>query len=126
MTHPPQFFKQLFLFSTFVAVLVGLGSFIPTLRPYQDFSWMSFAFYVLLSIAIYWAANLGAKSSNKALFNNLLLVFMGGKMFLSLILLSLYYFLTQPTSKIFVLPFLVIYFLYSIFEVYFLIKLAKE
>ena len=65
-------------------------------------------------------------NDNKNTFIGLMYAYMGGKMFLSVVLIMLYYFYVEPETKLFILPFFVVYLIFTIFESYFLMKLNEN
>jgi hypothetical protein len=87
--------------------------------------WWSIGLFIPLSIGQYYLAKRAAVSENKSLFHNLIIASVFFKMFLSVIILVIYRKLMQPDSGRFVLPFLLVYFIFTIFETYFMVKLAK-
>lgn len=62
---------------------------------------------------------------NKNDFSRLVLGFTGFKMMFSVALVFIYQAVAEPTSRWFVIPFLIIYILYTIFETYFLMRLGR-
>ena len=126
MINYRHFFLQLSLFSIGVAALIFILNTLTLFRTYQDLSWLSWGFFVLLSIIIYALGRAAVLSPDKTLFNSVLTVFMGGKMILSVALIFTYRYLVEPETKIFIIPFFLIYVLYTGFEIYVLTKLAKH
>lgn len=123
--RPTQFFIQLTLFSVLVALLLlGLLT-LPLFAPYASFTWASLVFFIGLCLFIYLIAWLGAKRKNPMLNFRLGVLFNFLKIFNSIIFILVYKNLYQPESILFVLSFFIIYVLYTIFELYFLIKLFK-
>jgi energy-coupling factor transporter transmembrane protein EcfT len=65
-------------------------------------------------------------SSNKSLFGNVFLLSIFFKLILCGLLVIAYALIAKPSSVHFILPFFVIYLFYTVFEVYFILKLAKS
>lgn len=118
-----QFFWQLGLLSTGVCCIIGLLNFIPFFSTYQQLSWLSILLFVMISMTMYYLGRWAIEHSNKHLFTSLLYGFMGGKMLLSVILIYVYNLMAQPETKLFILPFFLVYVFYTVFESYFLIKI---
>lgn len=124
--HYTQFFTQLLGFSLFVIlILLGLQYIIPALQPYQDISWLSCVLFIALTLFAYFGGLWTIASSNKNLFTGFMFLFIGSKMMLSVILVISYNKFALPTSKIFILPFFLVYLFYTIFELHILTKLSK-
>ncbi len=93
---------------------------------FTDFSLMCIGAFVALSIGIYFLGIQAINSSNKYSFNNLVVVNMILKMIVSVLIILIYKQINEVESRGFIIPFLVIYLSYTIFETYFLTKLAKQ
>jgi len=119
------FYIQLLILS----LLVGIGLFflnrVPQLETHALLSWLSLAFFVSLSILMYYSGKRGAQSENKNDFTNVVLGFTIGKMFIAILVIYAYIQLTQPAGKLFILPFFGIYLIFTAFETYFMMKLGK-
>lgn len=119
------FFKQLLLVSIPSAIGVyGLHE-IPVLQPHQLLGWLSLLFFILLCIFMFFTGRAAALSKNKNAFTNAFLGFLMLKLFACGGILIGYLKLTEPDTKLFVLPFFGLYLIYTTFEVLFLIKLGK-
>lgn len=119
------FFLQWGAVSALVAVGMQLLLSLPELHPYRAFSWGCLVLFALLAIAMYFAGFQAARSSNKNDFTNVAMGFSGGKIFLSAILILIYKELAQPETRFFILPFFGCYLAYTIFEVYFMMRLGR-
>ncbi len=123
--RPVQFIIQISIFSALVALLIyGLLQ-LPTFAPFHHFSWLSLVFFIILCLFIYFLAWLGDKRKDPMLNFRMGIMFNFLKIFGSAIFVYGYHVIHQPSSKLFVLPFFLIYALYTAFELYFLIKLFK-
>lgn len=92
----------------------------------QLLSYWSLSFFTVFCIVFFiWGKNL-SKSKNLYRFNEVIVFSTLSKMLLSIIMLVAFKKLYQPSSKYVILPFIVIYLVYTIFETYFLTKLAKQ
>lgn len=118
-----EFTAQLFLVTLFVGIVLWLLSFLPIFHAHQQLSWLSLLLFFVISIVMYFTGRWGVNNENKNTFIGLMYAYMGGKMFLSIVLIMLYYFYVEPETKLFILPFFVVYFIFTIFESYFLMKL---
>lgn len=107
------------------ALLYGL-SFYPPLSPYFDFGLLCLFFFLLLSLLMYFTGRRAAVSAQRGFFTQLILVFTIVKMFLSVVLVFVYFKVRQPDSNWFLLPFFLVYLIYTIFESYFMIRIGKS
>lgn len=124
MTHR-SFLLQLTLLTAASAAGLWLMLGMPQLAGFEWFGWGCLIFFVLLTIAMFYAGHSAARSSNKNDFTNAAIGFSGGKIFLSAIIILMYVELAAPTSKFFILPFFALYIIYTVFEVYFMSKLGR-
>lgn len=118
-----QFAVQLSLVTLFIGVLLWFLSSFSVFYEHQHLSWLSLLLFFFISIVMYFSGRWGIRNDNKNLFIGLVYAYMGGKMLLSILLIVLYYFYVEPSTKLFILPFFVVYFVFTIFESYFLVKL---
>lgn len=93
---------------------------------FTDFSLYAIAAFFLLSYLMFYLGSKAAKSSNKYTFNNIIVGNMILKMFMCVIIVMVYKQVYEVQSRAFLFPFLIIYLSYTIFETYFLTKLAKS
>ncbi len=121
-----RFFTQLSLLTiVVVAILLLLHYFFPEMGAHQNFSWASVALFVTITIVMFFTGWKAVLSTNKNLFINVVLIFMFGKMALSVLLIVLYTKLLEPDTKLFFIPFIIVYLFYTIFETYILSKVGK-
>lgn len=120
------FFRQFGVVTFGVALLLlGLQA-LPELRPYKDFCWLSLAFFALFSLSTYLIGAYTATQKNKFAFTNATLKLTFIKMLLCVVVVGLYIKLTNPPTRTFILPFLGIYIIYTIFETHFMMKIGKN
>ncbi len=123
---PASFLTSLTIISVLTAIgLFGLNQ-ISAIAPYSNFSWLCLSGFIGLSLLMYLAGHLTVKSDNKHLFTSIILGSTLGKMVLSLVLVLLYHKFAMPTSKAFVIPFFIVYLVFTSFETWFMMKLGKQ
>ena len=121
-----NFYIQLLIITLIsAAILFGINQ-IELMAPYFWFSWICLGFFILFTLAMYYFGSKSAKSENKNEFTNVVVGFMAGKMFLAAMTILMYSEIVQPTSKIFILPFFIVYIIYTAFETYFMMKVGKD
>lgn len=95
-------------------------------KNYTDISFYAVAMFAVLSIFLFFFLKKSIFSSSKQLFISITLTNMLIKMFCSIALLLIYKELNQPPDGKFILPFLSIYLIFTIFETWFMVKLSDE
>lgn len=119
-----QFFTQLGFVSLGIIVVIFLFNLIPAFQAFQSLSWISFGFFLVLSVLMYFVGHYAANSSDKNSFLQIVMATTFFKMVLCLAIIIVYAKFAQPESKLFILPFLAIYIIFTIFETYFMMKLS--
>ncbi len=89
-------------------------------------SYSSIIFFSIFCVAFFIWGKKAAASNNLYNFNNVIVFSTLSKMILSLAFLLLFKKIFNPDSKFVVVPFLLFYTLYTIFETYFLTLLGKS
>jgi formate/nitrite transporter FocA (FNT family) len=74
---------------------------------------------------MYFVGQQAAQSDNKYTFTNTILGFTVGKLFLAIMVILGYDQLAEPSSKFFIIPFFVVYAVFTGFETYVMMKLSK-
>ena len=120
-----RFYLQLTLLSIIVGVALFFLHRLPALSAYDELSWISLVFFIVLSVMMYQVGRQAAASDNKHNFTNTVVGFTIGKMMIAILIILGYLKLAKPETKLFVLPFFGIYLIYTIFETYFMIRLGK-
>ena len=120
-----NFLKYLFGLTIALLAIVLLIHGHGEIGKFTDFSIYAIIAFFGLSYLMYTLGTSAASSSNKYSFNNIIVGNMIIKMFMCVAIVLIYKKAYQIESRAFLLPFLVIYLSYTIFETYFLTKLAK-
>ena len=120
------FLIQLTLVTVATAILLYvMHRFISALQQDTLLSWISLAGMVGLSFLMFLFGRRAAMSDNKHTFTNVIVGFVIGKMGFCLAVVMAYNELMQPQTKFFLLPFFIIYAVYTMYECYFMIRLGK-
>lgn len=107
-----------------VIAYFGLISFFPSFT-YTDLTIIAIAMFSAISVMIFYLANRAIKSDNKYSFLNIVVMNLFIKIMLSFIVVVTYVKMTNPEDKWYLIPFTMIYLIFTIFETYFLSKAAK-
>ncbi len=120
-----SFLTQLLILSiACAALLFGLHR-LPALADDYPLGVVSLLFFVALSAVMFFLGRYTARLANRNMFTNVILGFTMLKMILSAVIVLGYWFLVEPASKLFVLPFFLVYLVYTCFEIYFMIRLSR-
>ncbi len=106
-----------------LGLLYGLA---PQARVHGWFMVAAVALFVLVCIGLFFAGKSAAGSTSKLAFNNLVSASVFGKMVLALAVLFVYQQTTKPSNQWFVGIFLLVYVVYTVFEIWFMTKLARH
>ena len=119
-----KFFTQLSFVSLGIIVVIFLFNLVPAFQAFQSLSWISFFFFLALSVLMYFIGHFAANSSDKNSFLQIVMASTFFKMVLCLAIIISYAKIAKPESKLFVIPFLTIYIIFTIFETYYMMKLS--
>ncbi len=125
MNSSKAFFIQLLILTILMAAGLFFLNRLPVVAPHALLSWLSLAFFTVLSALMFFAGRSSASSPSKQAFTNTVLGFTMAKMFICALIVVAYHNLAQPTSKLFLLPFFSTYVVYTAFETYWMMKLAR-
>ena len=90
------------------------------------FAYICTAFFIVLSFGIFKLIQLSLRSENPNRFSQAFMLVTFFKMMLSILLIIIYFIAARPTNIYFVIPFLINYLIFTVFEVSFMIKMAKQ
>lgn len=120
-----SFFSQLI----FLILLTGLALvFIHVFQPFAPYKMLSLCalvFFAMLTSFVYLTAAKAALSNDRNAFTRLIMLFTFVKMVLTAALLIGYHNVFQPTDNMFLIPFFLIYIVFTSFETIFMSKLGK-
>lgn len=124
---PKSFFQYLLLVSAGTGAVLALLHFIaPPAQSHWQFSIAATLLFMLVCAGLYYAGKSAAASKNKHAFTNLVSVSVFGKMVLAMAALFIYQQIAAPPNQWFVGIFLWCYVVFTVFEVWFMTKLAKS
>lgn len=124
---PRTFFQHLFIVAAGTAtILTGLHFLAPPAQQHWKFAIGALCLFALICIGLYYAGASTARSQNKHAFTNLVSVSVFGKMIVAMAALFIYQQVAAPTNQWFVGIFLWCYVVFTVYEVWFMTKLAKS
>lgn len=110
-------FSRLIIYCAAIAVLVVIAGFLwPSITSFQDFTWLSFTFFALLTALTLYIGLRGLEKSSYgfvASVNGIVLL----KLMLSVVMVLVYVIFAKPKEPQFILPFFIFYILFTVFEV---------
>ncbi|MEM1326317.1 MAG: hypothetical protein AAGI23_10205 [Bacteroidota bacterium] len=119
------FFKHLFWISAVAIALSLAQSQLPVLATYVSLALISVTVFVCLSIVMYVFTYRIVKQARHNQFIGLFMIFTLFKMILAISVVGLYARFAEPPNRFFVLPFFLIYLIYTAFEIWFMDKLGR-
>lgn len=96
---------------------------IPALKVHYWMSIWTLLLFSVLSILQYVVALKFIDHQNRQLFGSFIMLGTFLKIVFAVVLVFLYYKMTQATDRYFIIPFFVIYFIFTVFETIFLVKI---
>lgn len=121
-----RFFQLLVLTIMFIVAILYFMSINEKILAYIDISYYAIPAFTLLSIMIYFLTEHLEKQNNKGMLINLVIINVMFKFLLAIGIVMVYHKLKDPEDGIFVLPFIIIYVIFTIFETYFMSIQAKS
>ncbi|MDX1476935.1 MAG: hypothetical protein R3301_04485 [Saprospiraceae bacterium] len=107
------------------ALLLLLDVLLPQSDAVSQFTMICTAVFVLINVLAYYLGIGAARSDNKYRFIHLMMILILVKMMICVALVLIYVRIGQPATKLFVIPFLAIYIIFTIFEIYVLQRVAR-
>ena len=121
-----NFFIQLiFVVMVTIILLYACYNLLP-IKEYLALGIVGLIFFILLSILIFFLATKASKSTNLNAFTHLIMYNLMLKLFFSVIIVAFYYYLVKPAERLFIVPFVIIYLIFTIFEAMFLSRQARQ
>lgn len=97
-----------------------------SLKNNANIAWWSLTLFIAISWLMYVLGKRAAKSPDKYFFNNVIIGSMLFKMIFSVAVLLIYKKTFHPEGKTFLIPFFIAYFVFTIFETYFMTQLTER
>ncbi|MEN0046554.1 MAG: hypothetical protein AAF806_05825 [Bacteroidota bacterium] len=120
-----SFFAILLGVSFLVLLLILLQQHIPSLAEFTSISWISALVFTLVNITMYFIGRRSATNRNKGQFISIFMGFTLLKMLFAVCIILLYVQYYNPSTKFFVFPFFLLYLVYTVFELWFMMKLGR-
>ena len=121
-----KFFQLLLITLGILAVIMYLLSLNAKINAYLDIAYYAIPSFALLSVIIFFLTEFLDRQPNKGILLNLVIVNVMFKFLIAVGVVAIYYHLRNPADGIFVLPFIIVYVIFTIFETYFMSLQAKS
>lgn len=121
-----KFFIQMSIVSVTTAATLALLHSFAVFQPYWPLAVFSWVAFVLITLLMFFFGKKAAASQNKNNFLQVVLGFTVMKMFLAVGVVFIYVSIASPKTRLFLVPFFLVYFVYTVFETYFLMILGQD
>lgn len=108
------------------AITAGYAGELLEVTEHNLLMYFSVLFFTLLAMGIFHLSERAAKSNNKNFFMQIVMINTMMKMFGSVAVVIGYFYVTKPSTTKFIVPFLIVYVLFTIFDAYFMMKQSKN
>ena len=111
-----HFYKKLAWASLTSLLLIAVIYLVPILKPYTAFSGMCFVFFALICIAVFYVGRFLSRLSKSQYYTSFSLVFGVFKLFLLFTFVFIYVSKANPENSYYLIPFFVLYLIFTILE----------
>jgi hypothetical protein len=120
-----RFFSQLFFLMLLTGLVLVFIHILQPFAPYKMLSMASLVFFAVFTVSIYFTAANAALSKDRNAFTRLIMLSTFVKMVLTGALIIGYHHFFKPADNYFLIPFFLIYIVFTTFETIFMSKLGK-
>jgi|CXWK01.1.fsa_nt_gi hypothetical protein len=121
-----HFYKSLSLVSVLSLILLYCYSEVFSIESFFGLGFYSFFIFLGLTLIVFKVAKKIIVHPNRTKFISFIISNMLLKMIVTVATVLIYFKTVKPTSQYFIVPFLTVYLIFTIFETYFLLKVANE
>ena len=118
-------FKQFTLFAAIMGIATGIFHYFQLLGAYPDFAWICYVFFTLLTFLTLYITSLSQKASTPVKGTYMILGAMGIKFLFSMFLILAYLLAVRPDNPRFILPFFILYLVFTVVETRYLLMMTK-
>ena len=123
---PKIFYLQLASVSCLLALVLSILNSYELFSIHQTFSWVCMLGFIVFCSLLYSLESLTVYIQDKSLFGKIFLMSIFFKFLFCCLMIIVYISVKEPQNMYFILPFFIIYLVYTIYEVYFVSKLANS
>ena len=108
------------------AVSAGYAGELLGVSEHNLLMYISILLFTILAIGIFHLSERAAKNNSRTFFMQIVMINTMVKMFGAVVAVIGYFYVTRPTTTKFIVPFLIVYVCYTVFDAYFMMKQSKN
>ena len=108
------------------AITAGYAAELLDVSEHNMLMYISIAFFTVLALGVFYLSERAAKMNSKNFFMQIVMINTMLKMFGAVAVVIGYFYLTKPSTTKFIVPFLIVYILFTIFDAYFMMKQSRN
>ena len=108
------------------AITAGYAGELLDVSEHNLLMYISIALFTVLAMGIFHLSERAASTNNKTFFMQIVMINTMIKMFGSVVAVIGYFYMIKPGTTKFIVPFLIVYVLYTIFDAYFMMKQSRN
>ena len=121
-----RFYTGLVITLLVSSVTAGFAGELLGVSEHNLLMYLSIGFFTALAIGVFHLSERAAKMNSRNFFMQIVMINTMVKMFGSVALVIGYFTITKPSTNKFIVPFLIVYVLYTIFDAYFMMKQSRN
>ena len=108
------------------SITAGYAGELLDVSDHNPLMYLSIGFFTILAIGVYYLSERAARMDSRNFFMQIVMINTMAKMFGSVVMVIGYFSLIKPTTNKFIIPFLIIYIVYTVFDAYFMMKQSRN
>lgn len=121
-----NFYLGLVITIVISAITAGYSGELLEVTEHNLLMYIAIAFFTILAIGVFHLSERAAKANQKNFFMQIVMLNTMMKMFGSVAFVIGYFYFIKPSTTKFIVPFIIVYVLYTIFDAYFMMKQSKN
>ena len=121
-----RFYTGLLITLVASALTAGYTGELLGVSDYNLLMYLSIGFFTALAIGVFHLSERAARMNSRTFFMQIVMINTMAKMFGSVALVIGYFSVIKPSTTKFIVPFLIVYILYTIFDAYFMMKQSRN
>ena len=121
-----RFYATLLITLVASSLTAGIASELLEVSQYNLLMYFAVAFFTVLAIGVFHLSERAARMNSRNFFMQIVMINTMAKMFGSVALVIGYFSVIKPSTTKFIVPFLIVYVLYTIFDAYFMMKQSRN
>ncbi len=121
-----RFYQGLVITLIASALTAGYAGELLDVSEHNLLMYLSIGFFTALAIGVFHLSERAARMNSRNFFMQIVMINTMAKMFGSVALVIGYFYITKPNTTKFIVPFLIVYLFYTIFDAYFMMKQSRN